>query len=276
VIDLHLHTIASDGRSTPEELVALAAAAGLTTIAVTDHDTVAGVPPARAAAGAAGLRVVTGIEITAVQDGLDIHILGYFLDEGDADLAAFLSAQRADRRRRVVEIVERLAGLGIPVAVEALMDAAGAGSGRALGRPLIAKALVEAGHARDIADAFDRYIGHGRPAFVARRGATPADVIAIIGRAGGLASFAHPGKLGLDALVPGLADAGLAAIEAFHPDHAAKDVERYQRLARDLGLVVTGGSDFHGPGSGRPDALGDVVLPLAEFEAVEARRPRAS
>ncbi len=172
-------------------------------------------------------------------------------------------------------MLERLAELGVPVAADALMDAAGAASGRALGRPLIARALVEAGHARDVSDAFDRFLAHGRPAFVARRGATPADVIGIIGRARGLASFAHPGKLGLDALIPGLALAGLAAIEAFHPDHAAKDVDRYQRLARDLGLAVTGGSDFHGPGSGRPDALGAVVLPPDAFEAFEAR-PRVA
>jgi hypothetical protein len=275
VIDLHLHTTASDGRSTPDGLVARAAAMGLRTIAVTDHDTMAAVPAATAAAAAAGLRVVPGIEITAVHDEMDVHILGYFLDRDAPELAAFLDAQRADRRRRVGEIVQLLASLGVPVAEDALIPPGENTPGKALGRPLVARALVDAGHARDIADAFNRYLAYGRPAFVPRRGAPPADVVALVARSGGLASFAHPGKLGLDDLIPQLAASGLAAVEVFHPDHSREDVERYRRLATECGLAVTGGSDFHGPGAGRADALGSVVLPEPEFAAFEARRVRA-
>ena len=274
MIDLHLHTTASDGLSTPDALVARTAAAGLTTIAVTDHDTLAAVPAVRQAAAHAGIRVIPGLEVTAVHHEQDVHVLGYFVEPGDPELERFLNAQRADRRRRVEEMLERLAGMGMPVESNLSGEAAET-AGRAVGRPIIARALVEAGHARDIADAFDRFLAHGRPAFVARRGASPADVIAVLNRAGGLASFAHPGKLGLDELIVELAAAGLAAIEAFHPDHAAKDVARYQRMAADLGLAVTGGSDFHGPGAGRVDALGDVVLPAAELAAFEARRSRS-
>jgi predicted metal-dependent phosphoesterase TrpH len=247
--------------------------AGLTTIAVTDHDTLAAVPGVRQAAAQPGIRVIPGLEITAVQDGQDVHVLGYFVEPGDRELEQFLDAQRADRRRRVEEIFQRLAELGLAVDTS-LADEASASAGRAVGRPVVARALVEAGHARDIADAFDKYLAHGRPAFVPRRGATPAEVIAVVTRAGGLASFAHPGKLGLDALIDELAAAGLAALEAFHPDHTAKDVAKYRRLAADFGLAVTGGSDFHGPGAGRVDALGQVVLPAEEFEAFEARRSR--
>jgi predicted metal-dependent phosphoesterase TrpH len=275
VIDLHLHTLASDGRSTPEELVAHAAAAGLTTIAVTDHDTMSAVPAARAAAEKAGVRVVPGIEITAVQDERDVHILGYFMSPDNAELTEFLEGQRADRRRRIAEILDRLEALGVPVSGAGLVDNAAVASGRALGRPLVARALIDAGHADDMADAFERYLAHGRPAFVPRRGAAPGDVITLVARAGGLTSFAHPGKAGLDGLIPDLARAGLSALEAFHPDHAKEDVERYRRLARDLNLAMTGGSDYHGPGTGRVDALGRVVLPPEHFAGFEARRPQA-
>jgi predicted metal-dependent phosphoesterase TrpH len=274
VIDLHLHTTASDGRSTPEELVARTAAAGLTTIAVTDHDTLAAVPAVRETAGKAGIRVIAGLEITAVQDGQDVHVLGYFVEPGDPELERFLAAQRADRRRRVDEILERLADLGLPVEWNPADDEP-LTTGRAVGRPLVARALVDAGHARDVADAFERFLGHGRPAFIPRRGASPAEVVDVLNRAGGLASFAHPGKLGLDGLIPDLAAAGLAAIEAFHPDHSSKDVAKYRQMAADLGLSLTGGSDFHGPGAGRVDALGEVVLPAEELAAFEARRSRA-
>jgi len=274
VTDLHLHTTASDGDSTPGDLVARAAAAGLVTIAVTDHDTMSALTEARVAARQAGLRLVTGLEITAVHESQDVHILGYFVDPDHAELNAFLADQRADRRRRVDEMLDRLAALGLPVPDAARPTGDDVASGRALGRPLVARALVDAGHARDIADAFDRLLAHGRPAFVARRGAAPAEVIGIIQRAGGLASFAHPGKLGLDELIAGLASAGLDALEAFHPDHGPADVERYRRLADDLGLAVSGGSDYHGPGAGRADALGAVVLPEKDFATLEARRRR--
>ena len=272
MIDLHLHTTASDGLSTPDALVARTEAAGLTTIAVTDHDTLAAVPAVRQAAARSGIRVIPGLEVTAVQDGQDVHVLGYFVEPGNPELEHFLENARADRRRRVQEMLDRLAALGMPVNWNPADDSH-VTTGKALGRPLVARALVVAGHARDLADGVDQFVSHGRPAFVARRGASPADVIAIVNRAGGLSSFAHPGKLGLDALLPDLADAGLAAIEAFHPDHSAKDVAKYRGLATRLGLAVTGGSDFHGPGAGRVDALGEVVLPAEELAAFEARRP---
>lgn len=239
-------------------------------MAVTDHDTTAGVAAARDAAGGAGVDVVMGIEITAVLDGRDVHILGYFFDDTHPELVTFLAAQREDRRRRVDAIVERLSAMGATIDHRAIAREA-AGSHKAIGRPAIARALVAAGHARDIADAFDRFLADGRPAFVSRQGAPPAEVIALIMRAGGMASFAHPGKLGLDAVLPGLADAGLTGLEVFHPDHDAQAQQKYLAIAEALNLAPTGGSDYHGPQSGRAECLGVVGLDAERYSALVAR-----
>jgi predicted metal-dependent phosphoesterase TrpH len=274
VIDLHLHTTASDGRSTPEELVRTAAAAGLTTLAVTDHDTTAGVVAARSAAVEIDVEVVTGIEITAVLDGRDVHILGYFFDDAWPELVTFLAAQREDRRRRVDAMVERLRALGAEVD-QPEIDQQAADSHKAIGRPAVARALVAAGHAKDVADAFDRFLAEGRRAFVPRHGASPADVIALLARAGGVASFAHPGKMNLDHTLPDLATAGLVGLEVFHPDHDPEAVDRYTRMAKTLNLIPTGGSDYHGPKSGRADCLGVVGLDDAAYAEFVTRAQRA-
>jgi hypothetical protein len=271
MIDLHLHTTASDGRSTPEQLVQRLIAAGIRTCAITDHDTVAGLDRARAAARDTPLSILTGIEITAVHTGVDVHMLGYGFDAGHAELSEFLVAQRADRLRRVFEIFDRLESIGIVIPREPLVKKAKKLSGKAVGRPAVAKLLVAHGHAKSIADAFDRYLSPGRPGFVSRRGVTPAEVIALVGRAGGLVSFAHPGKIGHDELLPVLASAGLGAIEVFHPDHDADAVTRYMNMARTLGVGVSGGSDYHGPGSGRAEALGAVTLPESYFAELTQR-----
>lgn len=263
MIDLHLHTTASDGRSSPESLVEEARRAGVRVMAVTDHDTMAAWPAASAAAEAAGIACVAGIEITAVERGRDVHILGYFQDLDDAELSSFLATQRADRVRRLEAMVDRLATLGLDIDLPPLV---GGAPGRAVGRPLVAAALVAAGHVASIGEAFDRYLSPGRPAFVARAGASPEAVVGILGRANGIASLAHPGKMGDDRLVARLIDAGLPAIEVYHPDHTPEDRARYLGMARAAGLAVTGGSDYHGPGSGRSTALGQVSLPADEFD----------
>jgi len=271
VIDLHLHTTASDGRSTPDALVAEAAAAGVRTLAVTDHDTVAGVAAVRAAAARAGLAVIAGIEITAVHASRDVHVLGYFIDEANASLLAFLETQRASRRARLDAIVGRLDALGVPVDVAPFVAGATRESGRAVGRPAIAQALVAAGHVRDVPEAFDRFLAEGRPAFVPRTGPSPRVVVDEIGRAGGVASLAHPGKLADDELVRAFVGDGLEAIEVYHPDHDDAAVARYRALAIAQDLLVTGGSDYHGPGSGRSAALGHIGLPAIEFARLAAR-----
>jgi predicted metal-dependent phosphoesterase TrpH len=273
MIDLHLHTTASDGSSTPGLLVREVIEAGLTTIAITDHDTVDGFRDARALAAGAGLACVAGIEITAVHDGHDVHVLGYFIDPDHAELAAFLTRQLDDRRRRLHEMAERLSELGMPIDARALEAEAKRESRRALGRPLLAKALVGGGYVRDIREAFDKYLAIGRPGFITRVGATPPEVAALIRRAGGLASIAHPGKLD-EAIVNALPDTAFDAIEVYHPDHGPADVARFRAMADARGLGVTGGSDFHGRASGRQGALGAVALPQDDYDRLVERAGR--
>lgn len=273
MIDLHLHTTASDGTLSPAALVARAAAAGLTIISVTDHDTLAGIPEARTAADDLGLRLINGAEITAIENQRDVHLLAYFVDPNHASLASFLSRQRTDRIRRVREIAHRLETLGLVIDVEPLLEAARACAGRSVGRPLLADALVAAGHARDRNDAFARLLGNGCPAFVPRAGATPDEVIAIVREAGGIVSLAHPALTRIDDVIPRLAAAGLTALEVRHSDQDLETEHRYRDMAADLGLAVSGGSDFHGDAGHRVNRLGTVTLPPDDFARLEARLP---
>ena len=271
MIDLHMHTTASDGRSTPEQLVKDVLARGITTIAVTDHDTTAALDEVIVAGAAVGVTCVPGIEITAVASGRDVHMLGYFLDRNHPELVTFLEEQRSDRKRRVREIAERLARLGVPVDIEGVTSTAGHLQGRAWGRPIVAAALVAAGHVADFREAFDRYLGEGRAAFIERIGVSPAEVVALVARAGGLASMAHPGKTQKDHLIPDLIAAGLPAIEVYHPDHDPADTARYRLMGEVYDVLPTGGSDYHGPGSGRDEALGHVHLPARDFARLAER-----
>ena len=275
-IDLHLHTTASDGRLPPSALVALAAQVGLDVMSVTDHDTIAGLAEAREAAASRGIRLVDGIEMTAIDDGRDVHVLGYFFDPEDGTFNQFLRTQRLARVERVYEIARRLAALGCAIDVEALLRAVPGDSGRSVGRPAVADALVAAGHAVDRRDAFDRLLGSGRPAFVPRRGPDVAEVVATIAAAGGIASLAHPGLMGVDERIPGYAAVGLSAIEVRHRDHNEDDEARYRSLAQQLGLAVSGGSDFHGEHDARDGSTsvpGEVTLAPSDFAILEARRP---
>ncbi|HYE89266.1 MAG TPA: PHP domain-containing protein [Vicinamibacterales bacterium] len=280
-----MHTTASDGKLTPAELVARAAAAGLTTISVTDHDTVAALDEVTAAAGAGGMRVVPGIEITSVEDGRDVHILGYFFDPHHDGLSAFLVKQRELRVARVREIVARLAAANVFIDAEQLVTAAAVRPGSSVGRPQIARELVRAGHVASVQDAFDLWLASGRPAFVPRRGERAATVVRIIHDAGGVASFAHPGVTKRDDLIEMLAaNSGLDAVEVYHSDHAPEQVSSYRRLAARLGTLVTGGSDFHGE-EVRPEppvsaaegrrahraVFGKVVVPPADFERFQQK-----
>jgi predicted metal-dependent phosphoesterase TrpH len=243
-------------------------------MAVTDHDTTAAVAEVRTVAREHGILAVAGIEITAVDDQRDTHVLGYFFDPEDEALRAFLLTQRATRVERVRAIGALLAALGVPIHVESLVRQATAGNGRSIGRPQVARAMMEAGHVASVQEAFDRWLAEDRPGFVPRTGASSAAVIGAIHAAGGIASLAHPGEPGLEWRVKVLAQAGLDAVEVFHPDHDAALVERYYVLARVLRLLMTGGSDFHGDPEhgGEP---GDVSVPVAEFERLRGARPDA-
>lgn len=271
MIDLHTHSTASDGRDRPEALVRRAAACGVRVLGLTDHDTVAGWAEAARAADAHGVELVAGIEMTAVVDGADVHVLGYFIDTASADLADFLAGQRRRRIDRLRLILERLAGLGLPLDADRILAPAMADPGRAAGRPWIARALIEAGHVGDSNEAFERWLARGRPAFVPRFGADPPEVIERIHRAGGRASLAHPGLLGRDDLIPAWVDAGLDALEAYHTDHDPAATAHYLALASRLGVLVSGGSDYHGDAKhgGEP---GSTSLPAAAWAALQERR----
>ena len=269
MIDLHLHTTASDGRLTPGQLVDLAAACGLRVMAVTDHDTTGSVADVQQCARAKGLEAVAGIEITAVLDGRDVHMLAYFIDVADAAFQRFLVSQRAARVARLEAIGERLAELGMPVQLEAALALGRLQSSVSVGRPQAARALVAAGHVKDMNQAFDRWLGTGRPAFVPRVGPPPVDVIAIVHAARGVVSIAHPGRTQIDDHLPGLRAAGLDAIEVYHSDHDEATTARYAAMAGELGVLVTGGSDFHDPASKlRP---GSVTLPWRHWDRLVAR-----
>ena len=264
MIDLHTHTTASDGALAPGALVERAHELGIRTLAVTDHDTLAGVPAAAAAAAARGMEFLPGIEITAVHRGRDVHVLAYFLEPDPAGLAPFLADQRRDRTRRAREMSARLAALGVPVDLEDVIAGAEAG-GKAVARPTVARALLDAGHVTSLQQAFDRWLADGRPAYVPRSGAPPDEVVRLVRRSGGLPVLAHPGLLRRDELIPELAEAGLGAVEAYHSDHDPRAQARYLRVAARHGLAVSGGSDFHGDDHPRARCFGRVGLPRDRF-----------
>src|SRR5262245_5451528 len=242
-------------------------------MAATDHDTTASVDEVRVRAAERGIDAIPGIEITAVEDGRDIHTLGYFLRTTDASFREFLAGQRRLRIDRVQAIAQRLAELGMPVDLSEALAIVGRESTRAIGRPQVARAMVAAGHVADTREAFDKWLGPHLPAFVPRSGPSPETVIETIHGAGGLASLAHPGRTQIDARIPALRDAGLDALEAYHSDHDAAMADSYRRLADDLGLLTTGGSDYHGdPGHGV--SIGGSTLPTEAWQRLHAARHR--
>jgi predicted metal-dependent phosphoesterase TrpH len=250
--------------------------AGVGVFAVTDHDTVAGHAEAAVAARAHGLEFVPGIEVTAVWAGKDVHVLVYWVDATRPDFAAFLEEQRARRVARVEASGAALAAAGAPIDPDPLLTRVRRRPGASVGRPDLARLLVAAGHAASVQDAFDRLLGDGCPAYVARTGVPPGEVIAIIHEAGGLASLAHPGVTRRDERLAEWAAGGLDALEAYHSDHSDAEVTLYLERAQALGLLVTGGSDFHGddPMSHRTRrrVVGGMTLPAEAWEALSARR----
>jgi predicted metal-dependent phosphoesterase TrpH len=214
VIDLHTHTTASDGRCSPAELVSRALAAGVSTLAVTDHDTVGACEAAEVACRKEGVEFVTGIEITAMRDEVDIHVLGYFIDVGSPTFHAFLAEQRHKRIDRVRRMIEKLWRAGIRLDADAILAPALEDQGKSAGRPWIARALVAGGYVATTDEAFDRWLERGQPAFVARQGVSPEEVFARIHQASGIASLAHPGLVAHDDWIPGFVAGGLDALEA--------------------------------------------------------------
>ena len=271
-VDLHAHSTASDGSRSPTAVVEEAKRVGLAAIALTDHDTVAGLAEARSAGDRLGVRVVPGVELSAVEEDDETHMLGLHLARLD-ELESRLVELRTMRRTRAERIVRRLNELGVTIEFDEVLERAGGG---AIGRPHIARTMVENGWATDFRDAFDRYLGNGRPAYVPKERLPLADAIAMIHRAGGLAVLAHPGNAGTRRRVEALVALGLDGLEVRHPSHNAEDVARLGALADHFHLVKSGGSDWHGATEG-PRLLGSLNIPMAWLtQQDEALATRAS
>lgn len=247
-IDLHLHTRYSDGSLTPAEVVDLAHQAGVTALAITDHDIVDGIPHALDAATPLGIEVIPGVELSSRFHEQELHVLGYFFDWRDSTFGDHLARQRRSRHARNPQTIERLNALGLELSEEEVQAKAGSDS---IGRPHIAQVLVDKGYVQDTREAFDRYLKEGAPAYAPRRLSDTRDVIAWIRNAGGVPVLAHPtwtrcqGEP-LYRLCASLKEAGLSGLEVFYSTHDRKQTSRYLELAKRLDLLVTGGSDFHG------------------------------
>ena len=268
-IDLHVHTTASDGTLSPEAAVASAAEVGVDVLGIADHDILDGLAAALAAGERLGVTVVPGVEINTDYGETEAHVLGYFIDHTSADLNGVLGDIRQRRVERAREMIERLDRLGLRVNEGRVLELAAGGS---VGRPHVARALVEAGYVKTGAEAFGRYIGRGQPAYVPRYRLTPAAAVQAIRGAGGIAVLAHPAKVGDDVLVQALIAQGMDGLEAFHCDNSAAHARHYVSMARQLGILVTGGTDSHGPHSDRPVAIGAVAVPRWVWEELAAFR----
>jgi predicted metal-dependent phosphoesterase TrpH len=268
VIDLHSHTLHSDGQRSPEELLAEAARVGLKVLSLTDHDTISGVAAATTAATQRGIRLVPGIELSCELHGREVHILGHFLDPGCSALLQLASEMLAERRDRMERMIARAHAAGLKeVTLERVVAASG---GENLGRPHLARALVDCGHAKSVKDAFDRFLHSRGPLWVDRRRLSVVEAIELVRKAGGTTSIAHPGVNGISRQeLKKCAAAGLDAVEALHPDHVPTQVEAYERWAKELRLHVTAGSDYHGPMVQPDRKLADRVLSSERFAALE-------
>jgi hypothetical protein len=277
-IDLHSHTTASDGSLTPEELVRLAKQQGVATLAVTDHDTIAGLPQAIAEGERAGVEIIPGIEISCLYGTTELHILGYFINPDDPQLAPALITYQASREERNPRIVERLRELGCELTYAEIKEAAGSAT---VGRPHIAQALVRRGYVTSVSEAFDRYLADGAPAHIPRLLPSPAEAIGLIRQIGGIPVLAHPvytsrTKEPFEQICETLKGLGLLGIEAIYSSHSRQQTDRYLSVSKNQGLLVTGGSDFHGEtkpnllvgtGYGNLSVPSDVLEPMRALAA---------
>jgi 3',5'-nucleoside bisphosphate phosphatase len=281
VIDLHSHSTMSDGTDSPTRVVQLAREARLSALALTDHDTLDHLPEARAAAGAYQLRLVPGCEISCELAGRapgTMHLLVFFVDDVQGELCDRLAELQQARNERNVHIVEALNAHGIPITVDAVRAKAGPGS---VGRPHIARVLMEEGHVASIQEAFDVWLGKGRPAYFERDRLGPEDAIELAHASGGVCAIAHPGSLeladdALDAFVGELAGAGLDGLESEYGAYLPEERGPLQELAERHGLAPSGGSDYHGenkPGLSVGTGRGDLRVPDAYLDGLESRRP---
>jgi predicted metal-dependent phosphoesterase TrpH len=266
--DLHTHTTYSDGTLSPYELLQKAARTGLAIVGVTDHDTVSAIEEAAAAGKEFGVEVVPGTELSATLDNNEIHILGYYVDIHHQGLLDALAFFRESRLRRVERIVDKLNQMNIPLTVESVLANA---TGESVGRPHIATALVNGGHASTYHQAFHKYIGNGRPAYEKKAEFSPEETIRLINEAGGLSFLAHPGRSVSEEVTIRLIRAGLDGIEVIHPSHSPDLVQYYRGIVNEYCLLESGGSDFHGGMKNDDHLFGQVAIPIAAVEVMKRR-----
>ena len=269
--DLHLHTTFSDGTASPDELVQQALEAGLTAIAVTDHDCVDGVAGAVAAAGGR-LEVIPGVEMTVAFRGVELHVLGLFVDLNGSAIHDRLAGFRQLRVTRLKQMLERLKTYGVTLSLEEVLELSEQGSA---GRPHLALAMVRRGYVKSPEEAFDRFIGDKAACFVKGATMTPRDAAELIRAAGGVSALAHPARFVPDAWLPELWASGIQGIEAYHPDHSAQTAERYRRYAAEHKLLVTGGSDAHGTWKTDGPSVGSVTIPYEYVDELKAAASHA-
>lgn len=258
--DLHLHTTASDGRLEPQELVSLAVKVGLDVIAITDHDSIDGIGPAIAAARHYNsLTVIPGVELSADVPKGEVHLLGYFIDYTDSDLANTLDELRDSRQGRALRMIAKLSELGMEIQSQRVLELAQGGS---VGRPHIAQALLESGYVDSLAEAFDKYIGRNGPAYAEREKMTPVESVKLISAARGLPVLAHPANIeDLDDLVAELIKAGLIGIEVYYAKYTLEIIKRLLKIAEHYKLITTGGSDYHHFENGIETMIGGIPIP---------------
>lgn len=257
--DLHLHTVASDGTFTPGTVVEIAHRLGITTVSITDHDTVDALEEGSRKAFSLGIEFIHGVELSSVYEETDVHILGYFIDWKNRELKNYLGELKKKRLDRAEKMVELLKDHGFEIAFEEVLKEANNYKG-VVGRSHIARTLVKKGLIHSVEEAFERYIGRGGTCYVAHTLQTPFEVIDNVRQFKGIPVLAHPGLLKDETLIYRLRDAGLLGIEVFHPNHTHYDAEIFLELAKELGLLVSGGSDCHGIGSEMGMRIGSVIL----------------
>ncbi len=273
--DLHLHSTASDGRLSPEEVVQASAEQGLAVIAITDHDSVDGIAPAlKAAEKYPSLRMIPGVEVSTDVPHGEVHVLGYFIDYASSELITRLSDFRNSRKVRAQKMIAKLALMGVQIEWDRVQVIAGTGS---VGRPHIAQAMLERGYVQSQKEAFAKYIGREAPAYVERDKMTPEQVVELITRVGGLAVLAHPFEIeGLDQMIPRLQRVGLVGIEVYYNNYTPKTIQYLASLAHKHALIATGGSDYHGIDNATETPIGGINIPPECIDRLFALHKRRS
>lgn len=268
LVDLHVHTTASDGTLSPDDVVKEACRIGLAGVGITDHDTIDGLIPAMNAGTKLGIVVVPGVEINTDYGKEELHMLGYYIDPNSDYLRERLQQLRSARADRASKIIEKLDAIGVHISMDRVRELAGGG---AIGRPHIARAIVEAGYASSMNAAFGKYLVRDAPGYVPRYKLTPLEAIEIIHQSGGVAVLAHPGLSHHDELIPELARAGLEGIEVYHSEHTPLQSRHYLKVAERYNLIPTGGSDSHGPNNIKTIEIGSVTVDIEIVKRLQAR-----